>query len=99
MRFLSEVHAQEIIISGVAAGAFICEGTLLLNPGAVLRGTVAARSVLVRPGAELDGETRILEGPLKVSADMEAEWMWRCTNSAGLEPCKAVRFLPHDPGL
>lgn len=99
VRFLSQVQAQEIIISGIAEGAFICEGTLLLNPGAVLRGIVAARSVLVRPGAELDGETRILEGPLKVSADIENEWTWRCTNSASLEHCKAVRLLPHEPTL
>ena len=95
VHFLREVRAHDVIIHGVAAGDFICDGCMLLNPGAVLNGTVAARSVLVRPGAELNGETRILEGPLPNLRPSAPLTVWRCANARGIENCKAVKFLPH----
>lgn len=96
VRFLSEVRAQHMEINGTAEGDFLCEGTLVLNDGAVLRGTVAARSVLVRPGAQLEAETRIMEGSLKLRVASDSNWVWHCTNPEGKEPCKVVRFTPHD---
>ena len=95
VQFLREVRARDVIVHGVAAGDFICEGAMLLNPGAVLTGTVAARSVLVRPGAELHGETRILDGPLPNLHPTAPVIVWRCSNPCGLDKCKTVRFVPH----
>jgi len=95
VHFLREVRAHDVIIHGRAAGDFICDGCMLLNPGAVLNGTVAARSVLVRPGAELNGETRILEGPLPNLRPSAPVTVWRCTNPRGKEDCKVVKLLPH----
>jgi hypothetical protein len=96
VRFLNEVRAQHMEINGTAEGDFLCEGTLVLNAGAVLRGTVAARSVLVRPGAQMEAETRIMEGSLKLCIATDSDWVWQCRNPEGKEPCKVIRFAPHD---
>ena len=96
VRFLSEVRAQEMVVSGSAFGDFTCDGTVLLGSEAILHGSVAARSVLVRPGAELHGETRILDGQLRLRTGADPSWEWRCTNPKGKDRCKLVRLAPHD---
>jgi len=95
VHFLHGVRARDIIVHGVAIGNFVCDGIVLLNPGARLYGSVAARSVLVRPGAEMHGETRILQGtpePIQISV---REWVWCCRSPAGTEACRSVSLLPH----
>ncbi len=95
VNFLKEVHAYEIIVHGTARGNFVCQGSLLLNSGATLFGTVAARSVLVRPGAELHGETRILQTDPQPLQSPAMNWVWRCHNPKGQFECRFVSFLPH----
>jgi len=93
--FLREVWARDIIIHGVASGDFICEGALLLNPGGVLQGSVAARSIHVRPGGILDGETRILEGTLEHRIEPKQAWRWTCENADCDDRCAQVCLHPH----
>lgn len=96
VHFLREVRAHDLVVHGMVIGDFICESGLLLNPGSVLSGTVAARSVLVRPGAELRGETRILkDGELSSMEKASTGWTWRCGNLPAMEGCGEVEFLPH----
>jgi len=93
--FLHEVKARSIIISGQAAGDFVCEGPVTLEPGGTLRGTVAARSLVVRDGGELLGQFRILEGDLGSFVKPAVRWQWRCTNTGGQRLCSVVSFEPH----
>ena len=95
VRFLREVHAQDIVVHGMADGDFVCEGTLLLNPGGIVHGSVAARSVLVRPGGALHGETRILDGSLEPRFAPPGVCTWKCANPYPKQRCKSVRLLPH----
>jgi hypothetical protein len=95
VQFVHEVRAQDIIIHGVAIGNFVCDGNLLLNPGASLYGNVAARSVLVRPGAEMHGQTRIIQGTPEPDQSATREWFWRCANGSESEACKKVCLQPH----
>ena len=95
VHFLREVHAKDLVIHGMASGDFVCDGSVVLNPGSVLNGTVAARSVHVRPGAALNGETRILEGPLPTLSRSSIVTIWRCANPRGTPKCRSVKFLPH----
>lgn len=95
VHFLREVRARDVIVHGMAVGDFVCEGSLLLNPGAVLCGHVAARSVLVRPGAELRGETRILKGELGTVEKTPESWIWSCGNLPPRAGCEQVAFMPH----
>jgi len=95
VHFVHEVHARDIIIHGVAIGNFVCDGIILLNPGARLFGTVAARSVLVRPGAEMHGETRILQSTPKPIQSTVKEWVWKCDSETSKDACRSVCLLPH----
>ena len=95
VHFLREVRARDLIVNGTVHGDFVCEGCVILNPGAVLHGTVAARSVLVRPGAALHGETRILAGDLGSVEKPGSGWLWRCGSLPPGENCEIVSFLPH----
>jgi hypothetical protein len=95
--FLHEVRAREIRIAGHACGDFICEGPVILEPGGMLTGTVAARSLDVRDGAELRGQFRILEGPPQPFFNAAPRWTWRCTNPEAKPNCAQVVFEPHDP--
>jgi hypothetical protein len=95
VHFLREVRAQEVFVQGVAVGDFLCEGSIVLTAGAVLCGDVAARSVDVRPGAELRGETRILPGNLPLVGLSHPSRTWACGNLPHAEGCKEVRLLPH----
>jgi hypothetical protein len=97
--FLREVHARDIIVHGAAVGNFVCEGCLLLNPGSMVEGTVAARSVMVRPGAVLNGETRILQSAPEALAQQPPAVSWRCTHRS-VHPkirakCEQVVFRMH----
>lgn len=95
VHFLREVQAQEVVVSGVAVGDFVCDGSLVLNPGGVLCGHVAARSVLVRSGGELRGETCILRGPPESQEMTSRFWTWRCLALPHTAACGPVAFLPH----
>jgi hypothetical protein len=96
VHFLREVRAKEVCVHGRAFGDFVCDGLVLLNPGAVLLGNVAARSVLVRPGAELRGDTRILKaGELGTVEKLPTAWLWTCSMLPPRKGCEQVRFLPH----
>lgn len=95
VHFLREVRARDVFIQGVVIGDFVCDGQLLLNPGAVLTGNVAARSVLVRPGAELNGETRIVSGDLGSVEKSTGAWIWTCDTLPKQKGCEAVCFMPH----
>ncbi|MEM9478519.1 MAG: restriction endonuclease [Verrucomicrobiota bacterium] len=53
-------HAEHMVIRGSAAGELICQGTVDIHPGAIVSGSVAARSINLLPGGLLDGEMKIL---------------------------------------
>ena len=93
--FLHEVRAHELIVRGHASGDFVCQGAVTLEPGSTLTGTVAARAINVRDGAELRGQFRIVEGISEAIAPVSTVWFWRCLNDSGKEACRTVMFLPH----
>jgi hypothetical protein len=94
--FLRGVRARDVIVHGLAAGNFVCDGCMLLNPGANLEGTVAARSIVVRPGAVLNGETRILKAPPEPFAvEPASALVWRCANPKGRSGCGSRVFRRH----
>ena len=94
--FLHEVRARKMIIRGHAAGDFVCEGPVTLEPGATLDGTIAACSLDVRDGAELRGNFRILEGAPKSFVTPKLRWEWRCAFVGENPACAGVAFEPHD---
>ena len=96
VQFLHEVHAREILVQGHATGDFVCEGTLTLEPGATLTGTVVTRSLNVLDGAEMIGPAKIVEGPLVAMVHTRPVWQWCCENAQGRPQCKAVLFEPHE---
>ena len=93
--FLKEVRAKMMIIRGHASGNFICDGPLILDPGATLSGSVAARSMRVHSGGEMLGQARILEGSAESLMAPEATWFWRCQSTAAA--CQKVIFDLHHP--
>jgi hypothetical protein len=95
VQFLQEVHAREVVVHGVAHGDFVCEGRVVLHPGATLYGNVAARSVLVSPGAELIGETRIVADKPESFGRSGARRVWRCSDPRWTPGCKEVALDPH----
>ena len=96
VEFLHEVRARDVVIDGIARGDFHCYGSVRLNPGAVLYGNVSARSVVVSSGAELAGETRILENLPHTPINKPYGSLWLCDNPAGKPGCSAVAFSPHE---
>jgi cytoskeletal protein CcmA (bactofilin family) len=97
VQFLHEVRARDVVVRGIAMGDFHCHGSLVLHPGATLYGRVAARSVDVRDGAELVGETTILQ-ELPSASEPESQpqvSLWRCKNPEAKPRCFAVAFSPH----
>ena len=93
--FLRGVHARDVVVHGLAIGNFVCDGCLLINAGATVEGTVAARSIMVRPGAVLNGETRILKTAPSPLAAEEPSVYWRCGNPKGRPGCEKVKFRLH----
>ena len=93
--FLYEVRARRIFIAGHAQGDFACQGTLIIEPGGILTGTVTARALQVQEGGELRGQFHILEGELKPFVRPARVWHWRCGNPAGKSGCARVRLNPH----
>jgi cytoskeletal protein CcmA (bactofilin family) len=80
--FHGTVRAYEVEIVGMAQGNFICKGLVRIHPGAVLRGTIAARAVCVEDGGVLDGNFAI-QSP----SELEALWepssgpmAWSCSS-------------------
>lgn len=94
VQFLHEVRARDVSIHGIAMGDFLCHGSLVLHPGATLYGRVAARSVNVSSGAELVGETMILDKLPNSSENTPQITLWRC-NPASKPRCFAIAFVPH----
>ncbi len=94
--FLHEVRARKMSIHGRVQGDFVCEGAVTLESGAMLDGTVAARSLNVRDGAELRGKFRILEGKPKSFVVSKLRWEWRCAYVGENPACAGIAFEPHD---
>lgn len=95
IQFLQEVRTGDLVVHGVVEGDFVCEGSVVLHPGAMLKGSVAAHSVVVRPGADLLGETRILNGKLESFGRTASALQWRCENPHPLLGCESVVFQQH----
>lgn len=95
VHFLQGVHTCDLVVHGVAEGDFHCRGNVVLHAGAILSGNVAARSVIVRPGAELAAQTRILDGAPETPGPAAATHVWRCQESEGRPACRMVAMLPH----
>ncbi len=95
VQFLQEVRTGDLVVHGVVAGDFVCEGSVVLHPGAMLRGSVAAHSVVVRPGADMLGETRVLHGKLESFGRSASAWSWRCENPQPRPGCGAVTLPQH----
>lgn len=93
--FLHEVRAKEMIVRGHVSGDFICEGPVTLESGSTLAGTLAARAVNVRDGAEILGQFRILDGVTDAITQLTPTWFWRCLNDSGKTQCRQVMFEPH----
>jgi hypothetical protein len=93
--FLHEIRTQELIVRGHVSGDFICQGSVTLEPGSTLTGSVAARSINVRDGAELRGQFRIVEGVSEAIAPISTAWFWRCLNDSAKDACRSVVFQPH----
>ena len=94
--FLQEVRSRSIQVAGHVNGDFICHGPVILEPGATLSGSVAARSLIVRDGGALLGQFRILEGDLEPLVPQTVRWQWRCAASTGRAGCPKIAFEPHD---
>lgn len=95
VQFLHEVRTGELVVHGKVTGDFVCEGSVVLHPGALLNGSVAARSVVVRPGADMLGETRILNGKPVSFGKSQPVWFWCCENPKPLPGCEMVEFMRH----
>lgn len=95
VQFLQEVRTRELVIHGAVTGDFVCEGRVVLHSGATLRGSVAAHAVVVRPGADMQGETRILHGKLTSFGRPQSSWIWRCENPLPRPGCESVSLLQH----
>jgi hypothetical protein len=96
VNFLQEVRARSLTIAGHASGCFICEGPVTLEPGGILSGNVAARSLVVQDGGTLLGNFRILDGSLQSFLKPAVRWHWRCSGKAGRPECAKVCFEPHE---
>lgn len=96
VQFLHVVRSRELVVHGVVTGEFLCEGAVTLQPSSKLYGSVAARSVKVSPGAELLGETRIVNGIPAPFARTAPAWIWRCTNPKGTPGCENITLMPHE---
>ena len=94
--FLHEVRARkEVVIRGHVSGDFICLGTLTIMSGASLSGTVAARSIDIRDGADFQGESRILDSVTEPIKFVQPAWYWRCQHPSSTPECRKVMFEPH----
>lgn len=94
--FLREVRAREVIVRGSASGDFVVDGPLTIEAGASLSGTVAARAIHVRDGADLNGRTRILDGNLEpMTIPLAQRWIWACNNPERQPGCEEIAFEPH----
>jgi hypothetical protein len=93
--FLHEIRTQELIVRGHVSGDFICQGSVTLEPGSTLTGSVAARSINVRDGAELRVQLRIVEGVSEAIAPISTTRFWRCLNDSAKDACRSVVFQPH----
>ncbi len=95
VQFLQEVRTGELVVHGKVTGDFVCEGSVVLHPGALLNGSVAARSVIVRPGADMLGDTRILNGKPESFGRGQPVFVWRCENHHPMPGCELVEFMQH----
>jgi hypothetical protein len=91
--FLKEVRAKQMIVRGHASGDFICDGPVMLDPGATLDGTVAARSIKIHTGGQMLGQARILDASAEPLSHWDQAWFWRC--DSGHAACQKVAFDPH----
>jgi hypothetical protein len=94
--FLHEVRAhKEVVIHGHVTGDFLCMGNFTLMPGASMSGSVAARGIDIRTGAEFDGVSRILGTVTEPIHCGQPVWFWRCQHPYSTPECRQVMFEPH----
>lgn len=55
----ADVRAERLLLRGTVRGSITCPGFAELAPGSVVEGQVAATTLLVRPGARIDGVCRV----------------------------------------
>jgi hypothetical protein len=95
VRFLQPVWSRMMILRGHVTGHFVCDGPVVLDPGARLEGSVAARSIKVHPGADLVGQAQILAAEAQCPVPDEGRWFWRCVNGEASAECRRIVFHPH----
>ncbi len=79
--FLKPVHAEYITLSGRATGSMVCNGQVVIGPGAVYTGLIAARSINVKEGGTLDGEASILSAEeIQPVRPIPQPPVWGCPN-------------------
>ena len=66
---LQPVHAAEVEIHGHATGHFYATGSITLHRHAILDGSVTAQSIIVAPGAVLNGQV-LVQHPRQAAAPM-----------------------------
>ena len=94
--FLHEVRARrEVVIQGHVSGDFVCQGKCTVMPGATLVGSVAAQSVDIRAGGELQGQSRIIDSVTEPITHVQPSWFWRCQHPSSTPECRRILFEPH----
>jgi cytoskeletal protein CcmA (bactofilin family)/RNase P subunit RPR2 len=65
LHFLNTIHADEVEIQARVVGNIECNGLLLITATGLVHGDVAARSISIEPGGQLDGSMNILRSSQK----------------------------------
>jgi len=72
-RWLGNIRANEAIVAGRVEGSLTITGTLEIGSTAVIRGSVAARTIAIAKGAIVDGEIVVTSGSAVVEFEEKRE--------------------------
>ncbi len=79
VQFMKPVFAQEVMVQGRATGNVTVQGKLTVANGGILSGLVAAKTISMDEGGELEAEARILRsGEVIPVYEMPVQQVWRC---------------------
>jgi len=72
-RWLGNIRANEAIVAGRVEGSLTIAGTLEIGSTAVIRGSVAARTIAIAKGAIVEGEIVVTSGSAVVEFEEKRE--------------------------
>ena len=93
VHFRKGVVAEDVQIFGDVSGEILCTGRVHLAEGARLSGALAAKSIRLDSGADLDADARVLSDAEWAPEAIAGHWfteklrVWRC---ASYRPCDVV---------